>query len=363
MSVSRPDWDSPTRTVSAVPDNSGRDRLAAIDDAWLPLLVIAPDQQPAERDPYRVYLGQLTGETRRTMRGCLDRLARILAGVRLDEPAREDLERGVPLVTGAWVPWWELRYEGTAALRAVMLDIGWSPSHINKHLSALRRVLKESWRLGLMNAEDYHRAIDLQPVTGNREPAGRDIAETELAALLATCDETPLGTRDGAVIAVVYATGIRRAEAAALTLSSYNAATRSIRLIGKGNKERTVPVSEAAVPWLEAWLRQRGGRPGPLFCPLRKGGKLDYRHMSSQTIADLLERRRLQARVPLPVKPHDLRRTLIGDLLDGGTDLATAQAIAGHADPRTTSRYDRRALDTKRDAVDGLRLPRPGTQP
>lgn len=61
------------------------------------------------------------------------------------------------------------------------------------------------------------------------------------------------------------------------------------------------------------------------------------------------------------MKPHDLRRTVIGDLLDNGTDLATAQAIAGHADPRTTSRYDRRALDTKRDAVDGLRLWAPGT--
>lgn len=124
-----------------------------------------------------------------------------------------------------------------------------------------------------------------------------------------------------------------------------------------------MPVSAAALPWLDAWLRLRGGKPGPLFCPLRKGGKIEHRAMTSQTIADLLERRRLQAGVALPVKPHDLRRTLIADLLDNGTDLATAQAIAGHADPRTTSRYDRRALDTKRDAVDGLRLPGPGMRP
>ena len=335
------------------------DRLAAVDDARLPRLLIEPGQQPAARDPYSVYLGQLTGETLRTMRGCLDRLARILAGVRLDEPPSEDLERGAPVVTGAWVPWWELRYEGTAALRSVMLEIGWSPSHINKHLSALRRILKESWRLGLMDAEDYHRAIDLEPVKGKREPAGRDVADSELSALLEVCDDSPLGIRDAAVIAVVYVTGIRRTEAAALLLSSYSAATRSIRLVGKGNKERTVPVSASALPWLEAWLRLRGGKPGPLFCPLRKGGKIEHRHISSQTIADLLERRRLQAGVSLPVKPHDLRRTVIGDLLDNGTDLATAQAIAGHADPRTTSKYDRRALDTKRDAVDGLRLPSP----
>jgi site-specific recombinase XerD len=336
---------------------SGADRLAAVDADRLQVLVIAPGQQPEDREPYSVYLGQLTGETLRTMRGCLDRIARILAGVRLDEPTPEDVERGAPVVTGAWVPWWELRYEGTAALRAVMLDIGWSPSHINKHLSALRRVLKESWRLGLMSAEDYHRAIDLAPVKATREPAGRDVAETELDALLAACDDSPLGVRDTAVIAVVYVTGIRRSEAAALTLSSYSSAAHSLRLVGKGNKERTVPISATALPWLDAWLRVRGGKPGPLFCPLRKGGNVEHRHLTSQTIADLLERRRIQAGVALPVKPHDLRRTLIGDLLDNGTDLVTAQQIAGHADPRTTSKYDRRGLDTKRDAVDGLRLP------
>lgn len=205
-----------------------------------------------------------------------------------------------------------------------MLDIGWSASHINKHLSALRRVLKESWRLGLMDAESYQRASDLEPVSAKREPAGRDIPDEELSALLATCGDSPLGVRDAAVIALVYTSGLRRSEAAALTMSNYLAGSRAIRVIGKGNKERTIPVAQAALPWLEAWLRIRGGRPGPVFCPLRKGGKITYRHMSPQTLADLLERRRIQGGIALPVKPHDLRRTLIGDLLDNGADLVTA---------------------------------------
>lgn len=346
--------------VPAVPTNStGLDRR-------LPVLAIAPGQQPPERDPYLVYLGQLSGETLRTMRGCLDRLARLLAGVDLDDPTPEQVEAGAPLITGSWVPWWELRYEGTVAIRAVLLDedaIGraWSPSHVNKHLSALRRVLKEAWRLGLMNAEDYHRAIDLQPVTARREPAGRDVPEEELDALLATCDETPLGVRDAAVIACIYVTGLRRSEAAGLTLASYSTMTQSFRILGKGNKERTVPISQAALPWLDAWLRIRGTKPGPLFCPLRKGGKIEYRHMTAQTIADLLERRRLQAGLVLKVNPHDLRRTMVGDLLDGGVDIVTVQEIAGHADPRTTAKYNRRGLDTKRDAVDGLRIRRPSS--
>lgn len=344
---------------SAPKDPDAKDKLAAVSDPRLPMLVIEPGQQPLEREPYGVYLGQLSGETARAMRGCLDRIARILAGVRLDHPPAEQVDAGAPVVTGAWVPWWELRYDGTAALRAVMLEIGWSPSHINKHLSALRRILKECWRLGLIGAEDYHRAIDLEPVKATREPAGRDVADDELAQLLAVCDDSPLGVRDAAVIAVMYVTGMRRSEAADLTLSSYSAKTRSVRVIGKGDKERTIPIGVAALPWLEAWLRIRGRKPGPLFHPLRKGGKIEPRHMTAQTIADLLDRRGREANLAQAVKPHDLRRTVIGDLLDTGTDLATVKELAGHVDPRTTARYDRRPMDTKRDAVDGLRLPPP----
>lgn len=337
------------------------DRLAAVEHERLPRLVMAPDLVPPETNPYEVYLGQLQGESLRTMRGCLDRLARLLAGVRLDDPTPEEVAAGTPVVTGAWVPWWELRYAHTAALRAVMIaprpdGSTWSASHVNKHLSALRRVLKESWRLGLMDAEDYQRAIDLAGVEANRVPAGRDVAEDELDALLLACDDTPLGVRDAAVIATIYATGVRRSEAAGLSLASYSIRDRTIRVIGKGNKERIVPVSRAALPYLEAWLRIRGSKPGALFCPVLKGGKIVIRYLNSQTIADLIDRRERQAGLVLPVNPHDLRRTLTGDLLDDGADIVTVQEILGHADVRTTAKYDRRGLDTKRDALDGLRL-------
>jgi site-specific recombinase XerD len=332
-------------------------------DERLPVIAVVPAAElDVARHPYDVYLGQLSGESLRTMRGCLDRLARLLAGVSLDAPTETDVGAGAPLITGDWVPWWHLTYTGTSGLRAVLLDIGWSAAHINKHLSALRRVLKESWRLGLMEAEAYQRAADLEPVSAKREPAGRDVPLDELEALLATCDDTPVGIRDAAVIALVYTSGLRRSEAAALAMHNYLTGQRALRIVGKGNKERTIPIAQAAQPWLDAWLRIRGGRPGPFFCALRKGGTLVYRHLSPQTLADLLDRRRLQAGIALPVKPHDLRRTLIGDLLDNGVDLVTAQQLAGHADPRTTSKYDRRGLDTKRDAVDGLRLSQPQTE-
>jgi site-specific recombinase XerD len=352
------------RTVTSPQPATREDRLAAVEHDTLPRLVIAADLQASGPHPYDVYLSQCQGETLRTMRGCLDRMARLLAGVRLDEPTPEEVESGAPVITGAWVPWWELRYPDTTALRAVMVAPRpdgslWSISHVNKHLSALRRVLKECWRLKLMSAEDYHRAIDIEAVKGSRVPAGRDVAQQELDALLTTCDQDPLGIRDAAMIAVLYATGVRRNEAATLDLGNYSVRNKTLRIIGKGDKERLVPVSIAALPYLEAWLRIRGSKPGALFCPVLKGGKIVIRRLHPQTVADILDRRERMAGLVLPVNPHDLRRTLTGDLLDNGTDLATVQEILGHASADTTARYDRRGLDVKRDALDGLRLRRP----
>lgn len=97
-------------------------------------------------------------------------------------------------------------------------------------------------------AEAYQRACDLEPVTAKREPAGRDVPEDELAALLGTCDDFPLGIRDAAVIALVYTSGLRRSEAAGLTVSDYLASRRVIRVLDKGNKERTIPVVASALP-------------------------------------------------------------------------------------------------------------------
>ncbi|MER7132850.1 integrase, partial [Streptosporangium saharense] len=92
-----------------------------------------PVVEPA-RDPYLVYLDSLTSpESRRAMRGCLDRLAALVSGGQA--------------TGGEGQPWHLLRYEHTVRLRALMTERGWSPAYVNKHLVALRRVLREAWRL------------------------------------------------------------------------------------------------------------------------------------------------------------------------------------------------------------------------
>ena len=312
-----------------------------------------------ERDPYRVYLDRLDSEaSRRTMRGCLDRIARIIA---MDETGT---------VTGAGRPWWRLRYEHTTRIRAELRGRtgehggpAYSPASINKHLVALRQVLRECWRLGLMTAEDYQRAADLESVEGSRLPRGHHLPGQALGTALACCDAdpAPAGRRDAALLGVLFSTGARRAEIAALALADYDPAERSLRVRGKRDKERLVYVTVEAASRLDAWIAVRGRAPGALFPPISKGGRCRSRdgrlaHPTGQAIAGIVTRRLAQAGAD-PHTPHDFRRTFIGELLDAGVDLATAQQLAGHASPATTARYDRRPQRRRREAVDRLNLP------
>jgi site-specific recombinase XerD len=301
-------------------------------------------------DPYHVYLDALTSpESRRTMRGCLDRVARVISG----EQA----------ATGAGQPWHLLRYEHTVRIRAILTEQGWSPAYVNKHLVALRRVLREAWRLGQMSAEDYQRAADLPTLAHARLPAGQHVPPEVVGAALAACDrdDSPASVRDGALLAVLYSTGCRRAEVAGLSLDDYDVAARSLRVRGKRDKERLAYLTAEAVARTEAWLAVRGRAEGALFCPINKAGRLRAAAgrpapMTGQAIADILARR-LEAAGAARRTPHDFRRTFIGELLDAGVDLATTQALVGHASPVTTARYDRRPESRRRDAVDRLRMP------
>ncbi|GAT68933.1 integrase [Planomonospora sphaerica] len=345
------------------------------------------------RNPCLAYLASLDSvESKRTMRGCLDRIARILAG---RDPNGTDPETGKPdpavlAITGENVRWHLLRYEHAIRLRELLAEQTnkqgepWSPAYRNKHLVALRQILDQAWQLGLMSAEEKDRAVRLDPFKGTRLPAGEHLPIERVGALLAECDadavlagpddETPrerarrenlrrVALRDAAIIAVLYASGVRRAELAGLALADYDPAARSLRVRGMRDKERLVYITTSAVARVEAWLTVRGRVPGGLFTPftprgghIRRDAQGRPAHMDGRTVGDVLNLRGEQAGVG-PQAAHDFRRTFIGELLDAGVDLATAQALAGHASPTTTSRYDRRPERRRREAVDQLRTP------
>lgn len=327
--------------------------VAPQDRVALSTAVTAPDRHPA-----RVYLARLAPGSRRTMAGALTTAAQLLAG---------------PEATIDTLPWPLIRYQHTAALRAALWE-RYAPATANKLLAAVRGVLKEAWRLELMSAEVYHRAIDIGTVSGTRPQRGRALAAEELRAFIESCaaDPSPAGVRDAALLAVLYGAGLRRAEAATLLRRHYTEREGALIVRGKRDKTRTVYLSTDAQSALADWLAIRGETPGPLFHPIRAGrspGRLPARGTSSGqtrpvTIRPLTAegiRKVLAARARAAgiaaFSPHDLRRSFISDLLDAGADLSAVQQLAGHASVVTTARYDRRGERAKKAAAARLTFP------
>ena len=299
--------------------------------------------QRLDQNPAAVYLASLaSAHSRRNMKRDLDLMA-------------DMLQSGADALT---LLWQALRYQHTAALRARLVQ-QYSPATVNHMLSALRGVLKQAWKLGAMTAEDYQRAIDRQRVKGETLPAGREIDDGEVRALVQACkaDTSPAGIRDAAMIGVLYTGGIRRAELAALELADVDISKGKLKVRqGKGRKQRLVYVGGGALLALQAWVTVRGTEPGPLFVPVNKGGKLTMRHMTDQAVYAALKKRAEQAGVK-DFSPHDFRRTFVSELLDRGADIVTVQKLAGHADVKTTARYDRRPEEAKRKAAGLLHFP------
>lgn len=315
-----------------------------------------------ENSPAAVYLATLRLSGRRTMLQKLNEIAEIVS------PSNKSEEKAIGKVTGNkkaggnqnpafTFPWHELRYQHTAAIRAVLQD-RYKPATANTALSALRQVLKTAWRLGQMSAEAYQRAADQPTVKGQTLLRGRALAGGELAALINVCyqDDSPVGFRDAALVAVLYASGLRRSEIARLDLANYDEESGALTVLGgKGGKDRICYMGTGSDA-LDDWLKIRGKAAGPLFYPIRRGGHIERHRMTEQSVLYILQKRGKEAGVKT-FSPHDMRRTFISDLLDAGVDIATVQKLAGHADVQTTARYDRRGEVTKKAAAGKLHLP------
>jgi integrase/recombinase XerC len=173
--------------------------------------------------------------------------------------------------------------------------------------------------------------------------AGREVVGPRLQRKLASflpIDETqtlldgPGGKlRDRAILELLYASGVRVAELAGLDMADVDRGASTVRVLGKGQKERVVPFGASAAAALEAYLAERGPASGPLFTNAR-GGRLSPR--SIHTIA-----RQSASRIGLArrVSPHTLRHSFATHLLDAGADLRLIQELLGHSRLSTTQRY------------------------
>jgi site-specific recombinase XerD len=296
--------------------------------------------RPAPDNPVELYLASLAPSSRVSVEQSLLAVTQLLTGARIDPRL---------------VPWTTLRHQHTQKLRAALVA-RFAAATAARHLAAVRGVLRQAWRMGLIDDDDYRRAVDIRPIRVSEHAAGRALSSGELAALFAACGNGPKGVRDAALLAVLYQGNARRSEAVALDYADFDAGSGELVIRrSKGGVARTVYLENGGRDAMARWIVRRGDAAGPLFGEVRKGGRVVVRRLTDQFVRHTVERLAKVAGVAA-VSPHDFRRTCITDLLDRGVDVLVVQRLVGHADLRTTARYDRRGEGAKRDAASRLRI-------
>lgn len=203
-------------------------------------------------------------------------------------------------------------------------------------LSSLRRFYR--WLVRERRLEADPTALVDSPKLGLRLPGS--LSEAEVEALLAAPDAAdPLGLRDRAMLELLYASGLRVSELVGLRLEQLNLRLGVVRIVGKGDKERLVPLGEEAALWLERF--QRDGRPELLegrpcdhLFPTRRAAP-----MTRQQFWHLIKRYAITAGVTKPLSPHTLRHAFATHLVNHGADLRVVQLLLGHSDLSTTQIY------------------------
>ncbi len=210
----------------------------------------------------------------------------------------------------------------------------------NRRLTVLRRFYRLALRNHQVSEDPTRRLATAKQST--RFP--KTLSEKQVEALLAAPDvNKPLGLRDRAMLELMYASGLRVTELVAIKTLEVGLNEGVVRVIGKGNKERMVPMGEEARAWIVRYMRESrpvlldGRALDALFITARKD-QADH-GMTRQMFWVLVKKYALQADVNVPLSPHTLRHAFATHLLNHGADLRVVQMLLGHADISTTQIY------------------------
>ena len=226
--------------------------------------------------------------------------------------------------------------EDLLAVLASEMQQGKSPRSLSRYLSAYRQFYRWLVREGKIDSDPV--ALIESPKTGRGLP--KAISEAQVELLLAAPDtDTMLGQRDKAMLELMYATGLRVSELVGLELSNINLNQGVVRVIGKGQKERLVPIGDEAHESLKIYLASgrpeilQGVQTDSVFVTTRKSG------MTRQAFWYMVRRYAGMCDIPNKLSPHMLRHSFATHLLNHGADLRVVQLLLGHSDLSTTQIY------------------------
>ena len=252
-------------------------------------------------------------------------------------------------------PWETIQRHHVQAIITMLSDSGKTPATVNTYLAAIKGVALEAWAMKLIDSDSYQHIKQVKSVRGSRLPSGRALSPAEIQALMAACenDDSPIGIRDAAMIAVLAGCGLRRTEIVSLDFETLSITERSFKVLGKGNKERLSFIPSGAWSRLSRWLEHSGHGQGALFTRIRRHDAITDGRLSAQAIYHILHTRAAEAQVE-KFSPHDLRRTYATTLFDKGVDIITVKDALGHESVSTTQKYDKRGTDRMKQASEHI---------
>lgn len=221
-----------------------------------------------------------------------------------------------------------------------------SSRSVARLLSCLRKFYRFLVRESQIQ-EDPTLGIDL-PKLGR--PLPKTLTEEDVECLISAPDtETPLGLRDRAMLELLYATGLRVSELISLTLGQINLRQGVVRVVGKGSKDRLVPLGEVAEDWLDRYFRSArvqilGARQSHDFFVTDRGEA-----MTRQAFWYIIKKYAKSAGIQKPLSPHTLRHAFATHLLNHGADLRVVQLLLGHSDLSSTQIYTHIAQERLKD--------------
>jgi integrase/recombinase XerD len=239
-----------------------------------------------------------------------------------------------------------LEHSGVELMRASRADIldyiawrvegGAKPRSTARQLSSFRRFYRYLLREGVIVQDP---TVDIaMPKIGRALP--QSLTEDEVEALLAAPNVTePLGHRDRAMLEVLYATGVRVSELINLRMTQLNLNQGVLRIIGKGDRERLIPLGDEAQDWLREFINGPRveillERQTDFLFPTRRGDR-----MTRQAFWHIIKRYARKAGITKKLSPHTVRHAFATHLLNNGADLRVVQLLLGHSDVSTTQIY------------------------
>ncbi len=229
--------------------------------------------------------------------------------------------------------WRALTHHSMRHYAAGLARTGLAPRTIARHLSSARRFFTYLVREGELSDNP---ALDIRPPRGSR-PLPKVMDVDSAGQLLDRAPEDELEVRDHAMLELMYSSGLRLAELVSLSVDQVDGRARELRVTGKGNKTRVLPVGRAALKALENWLAVRPGLASEgeraLFVS-RRGQRIHPR-----TVQARLRRWGQMSAAEQGIHPHLMRHSFASHLLESSSDLRAVQELLGHSDITTTQIY------------------------